>query len=94
MIDCYTYFPEAVVISDFSSVTVVTELTKTIPRFDYPLEAITDNGRQFEGQLFESFIKSCGVIKSFIKSCGVKPYYQKSNGKIEINKESLQNNKV
>lgn len=61
VIDYYTSFPEAVVISDISSATVITELTNIFARFGYPLEAVTDNGKQFVGQLFESFLKSCGI---------------------------------
>lgn len=78
VIDYYTSFPEAVVISDISSVTLITELTKIFARFGYPLEAVTDNGRQFVGHLFESFLQSCGI-----KHIKASPYYPKSNGKIE-----------
>lgn len=69
VIDYYTYI---------SSATVVTELTKIFARFGYPMEAVTDNGRQFVGQLFESFLKSCGI-----KHIRASPYYPKSNGIIE-----------
>uniref|UniRef100_A0A3P9KEY2 Gypsy retrotransposon integrase-like protein 1 n=1 Tax=Oryzias latipes TaxID=8090 RepID=A0A3P9KEY2_ORYLA len=78
VIDYYTSFPEAVVISDISSATVVTELTKIFSRFGYPLEAVTDNGRQFVGQVLESFLKSCGI-----KHIRASPYFPQSNGKVE-----------
>ncbi|KAL7824648.1 hypothetical protein SRHO_G00344920 [Serrasalmus rhombeus] len=78
VIDYYTSFPEAVVISDISSATVVTELTMIFARFGYPLEAVTDNGRQFVGQFFETFLRSCGI-----RHIRASPYYPKSNGKIE-----------
>ena len=42
------------------------------------MEAVTDTGRQFVGQPFESFLKSCGI-----KHIRASPYYPKSNGKIE-----------
>lgn len=45
--DYYTTYPEAAVINDISSATVIKELTKIFARFGYPLEVVIDNGRQF-----------------------------------------------
>lgn len=78
MIDYYTSFLEAVVVSDILSATLISELAKIFARFGYPLEAVTDNGRTFVGQLFEAYLKSCGI-----KHIRALPYYPKSNGKIE-----------
>ncbi|XP_051804922.1 uncharacterized protein K02A2.6-like [Acanthochromis polyacanthus] len=78
VIDYYSSFPEAVVISDISSKTVVKELTKIFARFGYPLQVVSDNGRQFVGQLFEDCLKTSGI-----KHIRASPYYPKSNGKIE-----------
>uniref|UniRef100_W5MUS1 Gypsy retrotransposon integrase-like protein 1 n=1 Tax=Lepisosteus oculatus TaxID=7918 RepID=W5MUS1_LEPOC len=71
-------YPEAVVVSDISSATVIRELMNIFARFGYPLEVVTDNGRQFTGQLFESFLTNCGI-----KHIRASPYYPRSNGKIE-----------
>lgn len=57
---------------------VAKELIKIFNRFDYSLEAVTDNGRQFVGQVFELFLKSCGI-----KHIRASPYYPKNNGSIE-----------
>uniref|UniRef100_A0A673JH84 Integrase catalytic domain-containing protein n=1 Tax=Sinocyclocheilus rhinocerous TaxID=307959 RepID=A0A673JH84_9TELE len=47
-------------------------------RFGYPLEVVTDNGKQFVGKVFEAFLRTSGV-----KHIKASPYYPKSNGKIE-----------
>lgn len=78
VIDYYTSYPEAVVVSDISSQTVTGELMKIFGRFGYPLEVVTDNGRQFVSTLFDSFLTTCGI-----KHIRASPYYPKSNGKIE-----------
>lgn len=75
--DYYTSYPEAAVINDISSTTVIKELTKIFARFGYPLEVVTDNGRQFVGQLFEANL-TCGI-----KHIRASPHYPRSNGKIE-----------
>lgn len=62
VIDYYASYSEAVVISDISSETVTREFMRTFARFGHPLGVITDNGRQFVGQLFESFLRT-GRIK-------------------------------
>ena len=78
LIDYYTSFPEAVVINDVSSATVIKELTLIFARFGYPLEIVSDNAKTFVGNLFESFLTTCGI-----KHIRASPYYPRSNGKIE-----------
>uniref|UniRef100_W5N945 Gypsy retrotransposon integrase-like protein 1 n=1 Tax=Lepisosteus oculatus TaxID=7918 RepID=W5N945_LEPOC len=73
IIDYYTSYPEAVVVSDISSATVIRELMNIFARFGYPLEVVTDNGRQFI-----AFLTNCGI-----KHIRASPYYPRSNGKIE-----------
>lgn len=75
--DYYTSYPEAIVINDISSATVFNQLTKIFARFGYPLEFVTDNGKQFVGQLFETFPTTYGI-----KHIRASPYYPRSNGKI------------
>lgn len=78
VIDYYTSYPEVVVINDITSETVTKEMMKIFARFGYPLEVVTDNGKQFVGKVFEAFLKTSGV-----KHIKASPYYPKSNGKIE-----------
>ena len=78
VIDYYTSYPEAIVLSDISSQSVIGELMKIFARFGYPLEVVTDNGRQFVAHLFEDFLETCGI-----KHIRASPYYPKSNGKID-----------
>lgn len=78
VIDYYTSYPEAVVIADITSEIVTKEMMRIFARFGYPLEVVTDNGKQFVGKVFEAFLRTCGV--QHIKAS---PYYPKSNGKIE-----------
>ncbi|XP_051973262.1 uncharacterized protein K02A2.6-like [Xyrauchen texanus] len=78
VIDYYTSYPEAVVIDDITSKTVTKEMMKIFARFGYPLEVVTDNGKQFVGNVFEAFLRTSGV-----KHIKASPYYPKSNGKIE-----------
>lgn len=78
VIDYYSSFPEAAVITDISSQTVTAELMKMFARFGYPTEVVTDNGRQFASQAFDTFLKYGGI-----KQICAAPYCPKSNGKIE-----------
>lgn len=51
---------------------------KMFARFGYPLEVVTDSGRQFVSQAFDKFLKNGGI-----KHICASPHYPKSNGKIE-----------
>ncbi|UYV85033.1 hypothetical protein LAZ67_X004344, partial [Cordylochernes scorpioides] len=78
VIDYYSSYPEAMIIEDISSKTIIKKLMEIFARHGYPHEVVTDNGLQFVSTSMERFLKECGI--GHIKAS---PYYPKSNGKIE-----------
>ncbi|UYV80918.1 hypothetical protein LAZ67_19002184 [Cordylochernes scorpioides] len=78
VIDYYSLYPEAMIIEDISSKTIIKKLMEIFARHGYPHEVVTDNGLQFVSTSMERFLKECGI-----KHIKASPYYPKSNGKIE-----------
>ncbi|UYV67705.1 hypothetical protein LAZ67_5001654, partial [Cordylochernes scorpioides] len=78
LIDYYSSFPEAIIIHDISSKTIISKLKEIFARYGFPIEIVSDNGLQFVSKDTEQFF-----MKSGIKHIRVSPYYPKSNGKIE-----------
>ncbi|UYV69099.1 K02A2.6-like, partial [Cordylochernes scorpioides] len=78
LIDYYSSFPEAIIINDISSKTIISKLKEIFARYGFPIEIVSDNGLQFVSKDTEQFF-----MKSGIKHIRVSPYYPKSNGKIE-----------
>ena len=78
-IDRFTRWPEAIPISDITAETVSRALLSGwISRFGCPLTITTDQGRQFESQLFRSLSSLCGFYVS-----RTTPHHPASNGMVE-----------
>ncbi|UYV76882.1 K02A2.6-like, partial [Cordylochernes scorpioides] len=78
VIDYYSSYPEAMIIEDISSKTIIKKLMEIFARHGYPHEVVTDNGLQFVSTSMERFLKECGI-----RHIKASPHYPKSNGKIE-----------
>ncbi|XP_055944570.1 uncharacterized protein YagA-like [Argiope bruennichi] len=79
MIDRFTRWPEAVPIPDMTAQTVAQKFFKHwIARFGCPVRITTDQGRQFESDLFRALSQLLGIKR--IRSS---PYHPQANGLIE-----------
>lgn len=79
IIDRFTRWPEAYVLSDISARTVAkTFMEQYIPRFGCPLRLTTDQGAQFTSKLFTELTTFIGT--HHIKTA---PYNPKANGMVE-----------
>jgi len=78
-IDRFTSWMEVIPIGSITAETVAKNFyNHWITRFGVPIQVITDQGRQFESELFRSLAKLCGA-----KITHTTPYHPQCNGKIE-----------
>ncbi|UYV76796.1 K02A2.6-like, partial [Cordylochernes scorpioides] len=78
VIDYFSSYPEAMIIEDISSKTIIKKLMEIFARHGYPHEVVADNGLQFVSTSMERFLKECGI-----RHIKASPYYPKSNGNKE-----------
>lgn len=85
MLDRATSWPEAIPVSDISASTVAKVLYENwIARFGCPLRLTSDQGRQFESELFKHLMSFLGVEK--IRTTA---YHPQGNGAVERMHRSL-----
>jgi cleavage and polyadenylation specificity factor subunit 1 len=78
-IDRFTRWPEAISVPDITAYTVSQALlTGWISHFGCPQTITTDQGRQFESQLFHALAKLCGIRLS-----RTTPYHPAASGLVE-----------
>lgn len=79
MIDRFSKWIEVIPISDMTAVTIANEITKHwIARFGTPLRITSDQGRQFESEIFHELTKILGI--QHLRTTG---YHPQANGIIE-----------
>ena len=86
LVDTATRWPEAVALKETSSGTVIEALSTIFSRIGFPEEILSDNGPQFNSDLYTQ------VNKFFcIKQIKTTPYHPSSNGMVERFNGSLKN---
>lgn len=79
IIDRYTRWPEAQPLEDISAKSVASALYNTwISRYGVPVRVTTDQGRQFEAELFRHLMQILGIQR-----CRTTAYHPQSNGCVE-----------
>lgn len=78
VIDYYSRYPFACIISSSSSQQVIEKLIQIFAKFGFPSEIVSDNGTCFTSQEFQDFLTSLGI-----KHCRSSVYFPSSNGLVE-----------
>lgn len=87
IIDHFSSWPEAIPVADITAETVAQSIySNWISRFGVPAKITTDQGRQFESQLFNELARLLGI-----KKLRTTVYHPQANGKIERWHRSLKN---
>ncbi len=87
IVDCFSRYTEAYAIPDFTAKTTADVIvTQFFSRFGVPLELHSDQGRNYESQLFAETCKLLGIHKTRSS-----PYHPSSNGMVERFNSTLLN---
>ena len=87
VVDCFSQWTEAYAISDFTAKTVAdTLVNQFFSSFGVPLELHSDQGCNYEAQLFTETCRLLGLHKTRSS-----PYHPSSNGMVEIFNSTLLN---
>ncbi|XP_059177648.1 uncharacterized protein K02A2.6-like [Physella acuta] len=78
LVDTATRWPEAVALKEISSETVIEALSTIFTRIGFPEEILSDNGPQFNSELYTQVNKFFGI-----KGIKTTPYHPNSNGMVE-----------
>lgn len=78
LVDAYSRWPEIYITSDMTTKTTKNICREIFSRFGMPTYLVSDNGRQFVSEDFESFLKQNGI-----KHILTAPYHPASNGLAE-----------
>lgn len=85
IIDRFTKWPEAIPIPDMTAPTIASELTRNwITRFGIPLRITSDQGRQFESEVFHELTNLLGI--QHLRTTG---YHPQANGIVERQHRTL-----
>jgi hypothetical protein len=82
--DQFTKWVEAYAVPDQTAITTVKRLLEFILRLGFPIEIHTDQGRNFESELFQTACKLLQITKT-----RTTPYRPSSNGQVERFNRSL-----
>ncbi|KAG6438794.1 hypothetical protein O3G_MSEX000230 [Manduca sexta] len=89
VIDAYSKWPEAVVMSNITAQKTIEVFKNIFVRYGYPLHLVTDNGPTWTSEEFRSFCKIVGVKQTFTPT-----YYPATNGLAERFVESFKSHVI
>ena len=78
IVDYYSRYPEVEILKSVTSEVIIQRLVRIFAIYGIPEEIVTDNGRQFISDTFETFLKRNGI-----KHHRVLPYWPSGNGEVE-----------
>ncbi|XP_052564317.1 uncharacterized protein K02A2.6-like [Culex pipiens pallens] len=78
IVDAHSKWPEIFAVNNSTASTTVSKLRECFARFGCPVSVVTDNGTQFDSELFAKFCRELGI--EHIKT---PPFHPQSNGQAE-----------